>query len=99
MSSTTWRKSSYTGQEGGTCVELAGLGTDVGVRDSTDPDGPVLRFGRDVLAGLLDWNRVGIRSVASAKGPFSRCRGCGSGRVPPGLGRRLGLVARSIGGR
>ncbi|GAA1785169.1 DUF397 domain-containing protein [Actinomadura chokoriensis] len=48
-----WRKSSYTGQEGGTCVELANLNATVGVRDSTDPDGPVLQFGRDAVAGLL----------------------------------------------
>lgn len=50
---TAWRKSSYTSQEGGTCVELANLSTTVGVRDSTDPDGPVLQFGRNAVAGLL----------------------------------------------
>ncbi len=50
---TAWRKSSYTSQEGGTCVELANLTTTVGVRDSTDPGGPVLQFGRDAVAGLL----------------------------------------------
>ncbi|WP_433476844.1 DUF397 domain-containing protein [Spirillospora sp. CA-142024] len=48
-----WRKSSYTSQEGGTCVELADLDAAVGVRDSTDPHGPVLRFGREAVAGLL----------------------------------------------
>lgn len=52
----TWRKSSYSSQEGGTCVELANLDTATGVRDSTDPDGPVLHFGRDAMAGLL--NRI-----------------------------------------
>jgi hypothetical protein len=53
MPHAAWRKSSYTGQEGGTCVELADLNTGVGVRDSTDPHGPVLQFGRDAMAGLL----------------------------------------------
>jgi hypothetical protein len=48
-----WRKSRHSSQEGDTCVELADLETTVGVRDSTDPHGPVLRFGRDVVAGLL----------------------------------------------
>ncbi|MFE9106766.1 DUF397 domain-containing protein [Actinomadura geliboluensis] len=49
----TWRKSSYTGQEGGTCVELADLNPMVGVRDSTDPGGPVLQFGRDAMRRLV----------------------------------------------
>ncbi|WP_396452021.1 DUF397 domain-containing protein, partial [Actinomadura sp.] len=38
-----WRKSSYTGSNGGNCVELAEVaGSVVAVRDSKDPDGPVL---------------------------------------------------------
>ncbi len=48
-----WRKSSYSSQEGGTCIELANLTTTVGVRDSTDPNGPVLHFGRGAVATLL----------------------------------------------
>ncbi|NKZ03850.1 DUF397 domain-containing protein [Actinomadura latina] len=50
----TWRKSSYTG--GGNdeaCVELAELAGRVWVRDSKDPDGERLAFGRDAFAGLL----------------------------------------------
>ncbi|MBS2965635.1 DUF397 domain-containing protein [Actinocrinis puniceicyclus] len=40
-----WRKSSRSGGQGGNCVEVAEL-PDGGtvVRDSKDPDGPVLRF-------------------------------------------------------
>ena len=40
-----WRKSSYSGQEGGNCVEVATV-PDAGmaVRDSKDPHGSVLRF-------------------------------------------------------
>lgn len=43
-----WRKSSYSGQGGGNCVEVAALpdGSHA-VRDSRDPDGPVLRFSAD----------------------------------------------------
>ncbi|WP_235206455.1 DUF397 domain-containing protein [Actinomadura welshii] len=48
-----WRKSSHSGQEGSTCVELAELGGRVGVRDSTDPYGPVLHFGRNAVANLV----------------------------------------------
>jgi hypothetical protein len=49
-----WRKSSYSGGNGGTCVEVAVLpgskeGSDrvIAVRDSTDPDGPALVFTSD----------------------------------------------------
>lgn len=50
----TWRKSSHTG--GGNdeaCVELAELGGRVWVRDSRDPDGERLAFGREAFAELL----------------------------------------------
>jgi hypothetical protein len=39
----TWRKSSYSGNNGGQCIEVAAPGYVV-VRDSKDPDGVVLRF-------------------------------------------------------
>ncbi|WP_327676243.1 DUF397 domain-containing protein [Kitasatospora sp. NBC_00458] len=40
-----WRKSSYSGGEGGDCIEVAdGLTDTVPVRDSKDPDGPTLAF-------------------------------------------------------
>jgi hypothetical protein len=40
MSDLAWRKSTYSGTvEGGDCVELAAHGA---VRDSKNPDGPVL---------------------------------------------------------
>ncbi|MFD0854073.1 DUF397 domain-containing protein, partial [Actinomadura adrarensis] len=37
-----WRKSARSGENGGNCVELAGAASVVAVRDSKDPDGPVL---------------------------------------------------------
>jgi len=40
----TWRKSSYSGANGGGCVEVAQLPAVVAVRDSKDPDGPRLTF-------------------------------------------------------
>ncbi|WP_018722962.1 DUF397 domain-containing protein [Salinispora fenicalii] len=41
-----WRKSSKSGNNGGSCVEVAdNLPGVVGVRDSKDPAGPALVFG------------------------------------------------------
>lgn len=43
-----WRKSSYSGSNGGACVEVArNLPGVVAVRDSKDPDGPNLAFTPD----------------------------------------------------
>ena len=43
-----WRKSSYSGSNGGACVEVAdNLPGIVAVRDSKEPHGPKLRFSRD----------------------------------------------------
>jgi Domain of unknown function (DUF397) len=38
-----WRKSTYSGANGGSCVEVAGAGN-VAVRDTTDRDGVTLQF-------------------------------------------------------
>jgi YD repeat-containing protein len=48
-----WRKSSYSFSNGN-CVQVALLsGGTVGLRDSQDPDGRVLRFTRDAFAALI----------------------------------------------
>ena len=45
VSSATWRKSSYSGGNGGGCIEVArNLPGIVAVRDSKDRTGPVLTF-------------------------------------------------------
>ena len=41
MGDLTWRKSTYSGGQGGNCVEVAAAGT-VHVRDTTDRDGVAL---------------------------------------------------------
>jgi Domain of unknown function (DUF397) len=63
LTSAIWRKSSYSGANGGNCVEVAqnvpGL---VAVRDSKDPSGPALTvspkswadFARSVRDGEFD---------------------------------------------
>jgi hypothetical protein len=41
--STEWRKSTYSGGNGGNCVEVArSLPRAIAIRDSKDPDGPKL---------------------------------------------------------
>ena len=46
MNQIRWRKSTYSSSNGGDCVEAANVGPVVAVRDSRDPDGPRLTFGR-----------------------------------------------------
>lgn len=46
LSNVTWRKSSYSGGNGGNCVEVAVLPDhSCAVRDSKDPGGPKFVFG------------------------------------------------------
>ncbi|AVH97718.1 DUF397 domain-containing protein [Streptomyces cinereoruber] len=35
-----WRKSSYSGDTGGNCIEVADLAAHIAVRDSKNPEGP-----------------------------------------------------------
>lgn len=39
-----WRKSTYSGDQGGDCVEIAALPSTIAIRDSKNPQGPALRF-------------------------------------------------------
>jgi hypothetical protein len=62
-----WRKSSYSGQSGGNCVEVADDGNRVLVRDTTSRQGPILRFSAD------EWRRFADRmkrSLASDSRPI-----------------------------
>ncbi|MFE4608016.1 DUF397 domain-containing protein, partial [Streptomyces niveus] len=46
LSAVCWRKSSYSNQDGGACVEVSDdFAAVVPVRDSKTPHGPVLAFG------------------------------------------------------
>ena len=57
----SWRKSSYSGNTGGDCVEVAdGLTGVVPVRDSKNPAGPVLVLGVGAWQAFMD----GIRQTA-----------------------------------
>ncbi len=60
----TWRKSSYSGGQGGNCVEVATRPADqLAVRDSKNHYGPVLRFPRQA------WNifTAGIKGGVGAR--------------------------------
>jgi hypothetical protein len=49
-----WHKSTRSGSNGGDCVEVAdNLPELVAVRDSKDPDGPALIFGRDTWTEFI----------------------------------------------
>jgi hypothetical protein len=55
-----WRKSSYSGNDHGMCVELAAVSGVIGVRDSKQRgDGPVLEFGRSEMSAFLGVLKAG----------------------------------------
>jgi hypothetical protein len=57
----TWHKSSYSTQNGGECVEVreTGRGHVIAVRDSKDPEGPVLAFGSGEWQSFTDQVKAG----------------------------------------
>ena len=60
LSRAEWRKASYSSTNGGACVEVAGnLADIVAVRDSKDPDGPVLVFAPDEWRAFTAGVRAG----------------------------------------
>ena len=48
-----WFKSSYSGAEGGQCVEVAAIPSTIHVRDSKDQCGPALSFSTDAWAAFV----------------------------------------------
>ena len=49
-----WRTSSYSGSNGGTCVEVGTTGPAVAVRDSQDQTGPQLAFPASTWQSFTD---------------------------------------------
>ena len=49
-----WFKSSYSGAEGGDCVEIAAATTAVHIRDSKNVTGPLLTVSREAWAGFVE---------------------------------------------
>jgi hypothetical protein len=51
-----WRRSSYSGDQGGQCLEVAETPhTTVAIRDSKNPAGPVLTLDPAVFTTFVDW--------------------------------------------
>ena len=60
-----WRKSSYSGGNGGTCVEIArNLPRVVAVRDSKNPDGPKLVISPADWQSFTDRVKAGLHDLA-----------------------------------
>ncbi|MFY1678821.1 DUF397 domain-containing protein [Streptomyces sp. WMMC905] len=49
----TWFKSSYSGAEGGQCIEVAATPDTVHVRDSKQPNGPILNVSPRAWTSLV----------------------------------------------
>jgi hypothetical protein len=65
ISHITWRKASYSGNNGGGCVEVArDLPGFVAVRDSKNPDGPVLTMMPEHWRAFTDKVKAGIHDLA-----------------------------------
>lgn len=60
LTNAKWRKSTYSTSNGGNCVELADAAGAVAVRDSKDPDGPVLLLTHTAL-------RIAVNSTISTR--------------------------------
>jgi hypothetical protein len=55
----TWRKSSYSGNNGGQCVEVGNAARLIAVRDSKDPESSVLAFAADTWAAFAERVKAG----------------------------------------
>ncbi|WP_269853144.1 DUF397 domain-containing protein [Streptomyces sp. RPT161] len=60
----SWRKSTYSNGQDGSCVEVADSATGlVPVRDSKDPQGPVLVFTAEAWTAFISAVRAGFPAV------------------------------------
>ena len=58
ITGSAWRTSSYSGSNGGACVEVGTTGQAVAVRDSKDQDGPQLAFAADTWQAFTNQLKV-----------------------------------------
>ncbi|MGW7495126.1 DUF397 domain-containing protein [Streptomyces luteogriseus] len=51
-----WRKSTYSGDQGGQCLEVAETPEDaVAIRDSKNPAGPILTLDPAAFTSFINW--------------------------------------------
>ncbi|MFF4268485.1 DUF397 domain-containing protein [Streptomyces sp. NPDC001536] len=55
MESSNWRKSSYSGDQGGNCVEIADARPAIAIRDSKTPAGPILTIDPAAFTTFINW--------------------------------------------
>ncbi|MFC8091136.1 DUF397 domain-containing protein [Streptomyces sp. NPDC057301] len=54
-----WRKSSYSGDEGGQCIEIAATPhTTIAIRDSKNPAGPIVTLDPAAFNSFLGWAKA-----------------------------------------
>ncbi|MEV5483637.1 MULTISPECIES: DUF397 domain-containing protein [Streptomyces] len=65
LTAVTWRKSSYSNQDGGECVEVSDdfARAVVPVRDSKNPHGPILAFAADGWSSFVSAVKDGSLGV------------------------------------
>jgi hypothetical protein len=64
-----WIKSSYSGAQGGNCIEVAGDESRVLVRDTKDSQGPILRFTADAWKAFAK-ELKSLASTPTLSGPL-----------------------------
>jgi len=73
LSTAAWRKSSYSNNDGGVCVEVAdGFPSIVPVRDSKNPQGPALVFPTGSWSAILSSVRTTKLQAGHGGGGASR---------------------------
>lgn len=70
MTDLTWRKSSYSGANGGDCVEIADAGTALLVRNSKRVSAGTIRFTRSEMAAFIAGCKAG--EFDDLEGPLVR---------------------------
>ncbi|GAA2581618.1 hypothetical protein GCM10010304_24350 [Streptomyces roseoviolaceus] len=50
-----WRKSSYSGDQGGECIEVGEAPAFVAIRDSKTPAGPILTLDPATFTTFVNW--------------------------------------------
>ncbi len=67
MTPVAWRKSSHSGSNGGTCVEVGTAGPAGAVRDSKHPDGPLLAFPAGTWKAFTDRVKASERLIVGSR--------------------------------